>query len=188
MWKNHAAWMALGLCLAGSVAAWGQPGMGGGNAVNISAGKALINATDEEWKVISPLILNIVAARQAITVAQNGGTSNNAGGRMGPGGMGNGSFSGPGDTAAGDMGGRGGPGGGMNSGIVATPAAGSTTVTLTPEQAAAMAAEDAKVKEAATTQAIKKANAEILAAQKELRQLLTPEQQAVVVKAGYLPG
>ncbi|MGA2544330.1 MAG: hypothetical protein ABSG78_22490 [Verrucomicrobiota bacterium] len=76
--------------------------------------KSQIHATDEEWKVIGPILQSVVAARQtanyALAGAQgNAGFAGGNGGRGGPGG-------GFGRGGPGGGPGRGGPGGGLGRG------------------------------------------------------------------------
>jgi hypothetical protein len=91
-------------------------------AANLSGPESLrarLRASDEEWKLIEPLIRDVIAARQAVQTGFATGVSGNFGGNRGGGGamgifaalFGNDSFSGPGDSAGG-FGSRGwGPGG-----------------------------------------------------------------------------
>lgn len=130
------------IALALSAAAFAQPGMGrganmpGGNPTGfggLDAVKGQIRATDEEWKVIGPLLQSVVTSREAATfsLSDQQGNSNMPGmvggpnggppgfGGGGPGGFGGGdSFAepgafggGPGGGGRGGRGGRGGPGG-----------------------------------------------------------------------------
>ncbi len=88
----------------------GGPGGMGMNMVVIGPGlQAQIFATDEEWKVIGPLLLKASAARQLLDSARVDSTlevMNTVGGRGGPGGGGNDAFGGPGAHRGGRSGTR----------------------------------------------------------------------------------
>ena len=93
----------------------GGPGVMGGTDVAVLQGT--LGATNEEWKVIGPILERLVTDVQILDAASSGnlaadggaGFGGPGGGRGGRGGGGNDTFTGPGSTATGD---RGGPGGG----------------------------------------------------------------------------
>ncbi len=88
----------------------GPPGFGGRGSVDyLDNVKKQLKATDEEWKVVRPLLQKVVAARQ---VAEANRTMQGFGGGFGAGpGFGGGAFAGPNAGMGGPRGGRGGPGG-----------------------------------------------------------------------------
>jgi hypothetical protein len=94
-----------------------SPGASQGTALaNI---KTMLHASDEEWKVIGPKLQRVVAAYAAVDTRANELGSSGSGFMIGPGGfdgfggggpgLGNDSFSGPGDTGGFGRGGFGGP-------------------------------------------------------------------------------
>jgi hypothetical protein len=100
-------------------------GRGFQGATQFTDVKAQLRSTDEEWKVIAPLLQKVAIARQAADpAAGNGGPQGGPGGFGGPGGPGgrggrgrgggNDPFNGPANDTGGGRGMRGGPGrGGM---------------------------------------------------------------------------
>ena len=135
--------------------------------------KTQLGASDDEWKVLEPKVTKVMDAARA--------SSSGRGGFGGPGGPG------------GDRGGRtrGGDNGGTNGG---TPAP--TTPTSAVAQAAqelrtvvenkSSTPEECSQKLAAYRAAREKAKGDVMAAQKELKELLTPKQEAILVSSGTL--
>ena len=131
-----------------------------------------LGASEEEWKVLQPRIEKVQTAQRNYS----------SGGRGGFGGGG-----GPGGTGGRTRGGN--PGDAQPAAATTTPespvakAAGELrTVTENKEAAAA----DVKAKLDAYRAARAKAKEELAAAQKELTELLTPKQEAVLVSMGML--
>jgi hypothetical protein len=215
--------------------------------------KTKLHASDEEWKVISPMLRRVMTASAAAETRIDGSNSNGlgsfGGGMRGGPGFGNDSFTGPGDSSSfgrggpgfggrGDMGdmmggpGFGGPGmgggrggggrggmgdmmgggpgfggrGGMGDmgggpgfggpGMGGPPGMGggsvSNAITQKLGELKTMLAdpkatpEQLKEKIADVRSERKKATAELEAARKDLRQLLTQNQEAVLISLGYL--
>ena len=131
-------------------------GRGGGRVMDDVRIK--VHATEEEWKVIGPKLQKVVAARQIYDASRA--------------------------TAGAGFAGRGGGGGGgrwqadgVSQAYLDLRAAVDDPKT-TPEEV------QAKVK--AVREARLKARAEMEAAAKDLSELLTPQQEAILVSLGYL--
>jgi hypothetical protein len=122
--------------------------------------KEQLGATDEEWKVLSPKI-------EKVMIAQFAGFGGGRGGRGGPGGGGNG-------------------GGNNADNQPQTPVAkASADLRATLENKDAPA-DDIKAKLAALRDAREKVKADLQASQKELKEILTQRQEAVLVTNGML--
>jgi hypothetical protein len=183
-------------------------------ASGLDSVKSRIHASDEEWKVIGPCLEAVITARQIANYSLNNasGTQADSGagrnGRRGRGaGAGRDSFesldSGFGGSAG--RGGRGGAGGGgSGAGPVSNATSGAPSVatpgTLVADNPVGLALvelenavantnappQDIKEKVAAVRSAREKAKADLALAQKKLRLLLTPSQEAVLASLGYL--
>jgi hypothetical protein len=174
--------------------------------------KTKLHASDEEWKVIGPKLQRVIAASAAMETRIDGSSSSGFG--FFGGGMrgGNDSFSDPGDSGffgrggrsmggfgrggRGDMmGGRGSGAGLGGTGMGGPPGFGgssSNAITQKLTELQTMLAdpkttsEQLKEKIAEMRSARQKAKAELEAAQKDLRKLLTLNQEAVLISLGYL--
>lgn len=152
----------------------GQPGGQGGGPGGGRGGefrarmeemmKERLSVGEDEWKVIQPRIQNIMQAQ----MQSRGGMMAMFGGR-GRGGPGGG-------------GGQGGPGGDMPQSEVVKAAQELSTVLETKDSKP----EDVKAKLTALRQARDKARQEITKAQGELREIVTPRQEAVLVMMNVL--
>jgi hypothetical protein len=130
--------------------------------------KETLGATDEEWKVLAPKLEKVMtAAREA-----------RAGGMGGMGGFGPGGRGGPG-------GGRGGAPGAADTANQTPLAKASADLRTTLDNKSATAAEIEK-KLTAYRDARDKAQAALVKAQKELKELLTQRQEATLVMMGTL--
>ena len=130
--------------------------------------KQALGATDEEWKALQPKV------EKVMTASRNTRSFGGMGfGRGGPGG-----FGGPG--------GRGGPGGQAKDAASQTPVEKATSDLRTTLENQSASADEIKGKLAALRQAREKARADLVAAQKELRELLTQRQEATLVLMGTL--
>jgi Spy/CpxP family protein refolding chaperone len=168
----------------------GPPGgFGGafGQANRLDDVKKQLGATDEEWKVIGPKLQKVIAARQVLTPEVRAVGFGFA--AAPPFGAFGGGPRGGGDTRPGEgpPGGGQPPGGGFGPGPMATNAvtqaqAELKTVLDDPKHTAA----DVKEKVAAVRKARQKARADLDTAHKDLLQLLTAEQEAVLVSLGYI--
>jgi hypothetical protein len=166
---KRSGWMAalvLGLMLVLSGSAMAQDQGGRGNRGNFDPAqmrermmtrlKEQLGANDEEWKVLSPKV-------EKVMTAQNNSRS---GGGFG-----------------GGRGGRGGGGGGDNQ---PTTALGTASRDLRQALENNAPAEEINKKLAAYREARTKAREELASAQKELKELLTPKQEAQLVVNGML--
>lgn len=231
------------------------PGPGGAafnGAAALASVKTRIRASDEEWKIIEPMLRKVIAARLAMETGMNAGESADIGGRRGgfgppwgggpggPGGPGFGrdSFTGPNESGAGGFGppGFGPPGFGPpwfgpgqpasqersktpdssaksgtspdNSKATATnapapargpaggppPGFGGRDSAIAQAMAdlrtaaadAKISADDLKKKVAAVRTARQKAREKFEAAKKDLLELLTPDQEAMLLGLGYI--
>lgn len=129
--------------------------------------KERLSVGEDEWKVIQPRIQKIMMAQMQSRGGMFGGR-----GRGGPGGPGGG----------GGGGGQGGPGGDMPQSEVSKAAQDLSTVLESKESKP----EDVKAKLTALRQARDKARQEITKAQGELREIVTPRQEAVLVMMNVL--
>jgi hypothetical protein len=124
--------------------------------------KEMLGVTDEEWKALLPKLEKVMTAQRE---------SRSAGmGFFGPGGRG--------------PGGERGPGGDSNVNQSALAKATSDLRTTMEDKSAS--AEDIGKKLTALRQAKEKARADLAAAQKDLKELLTQKQEAALVLAGML--
>jgi hypothetical protein len=136
--------------------------------------KTQLGATDDEWQVLSSKIEKLLAAwNDVYRVGENGvnrgGGGGGAGGRGGRGG------------AGGAAGGRGGPGGNANSEVARALTELQTTLdntAATPEQIS--------LKLSQYREAKAKAVANLALLRKDLKDLLTARQEALMVTYGYL--
>lgn len=155
----------------------GGPGFGGGGFMRgpgmgnrLDDVKKQLGSSDEEWKVISPKLQKILAIRQALGPDVRGSA-----------------FGGP----PGDFGGPGpfGPGPG---GASAAASAGVTALIQAQADLKAAVGEpkhtaaEVQQKITAVRQARQKVMGDLTAAQKDLRELLTADQEAVLVSLGYV--
>jgi hypothetical protein len=186
------------------------------SASGLDSVKIRIHASDEEWKVIGPCLVAVITARQTAnyslsdssrTAAQSGAGRN---GRRGRGaGAGGDSFESLDSGFAGSVG-RGGRGGGGSGGAstAAGPVGGTTSGapavatpgTLVADNPVALALvelenalantntppQEIEERVATVRGAKEKAKADLALAQKKLRRLLTPSQEAVLASLGYL--
>jgi Spy/CpxP family protein refolding chaperone len=148
----------------------GFVGFGGGFAAanRLEDVKKQLGATDEEWKVIGPKLQKVTAARQALLAGPGAGGPQFA----------MGGFGGP-------FGGGGRPGGGPPAGgssVISQAQADLKTVLDDPKHTPA----EVREKVAAVRKARQKARGDLDAAQKDLLEMLTAEQEAVLVSLGYL--
>ena len=133
--------------------------------------KTQLGASDDEWKVLEPKVTKVMDASRA--------ASTNRGGFGGPGGPG------------GDRGGRT-RGGDTAGGTPAAPTTPATPVAQAAQELRTVAENKASTPEecaqklAAYRAAREKAKGEVVAAQKELKELLTPKQEAILVSTGTL--
>jgi peptidoglycan hydrolase CwlO-like protein len=129
--------------------------------------KEQLGTTDDEWKVLSPKIEKVMTARR--NSGGFGGFGLGGGGRGGPGGGGN----------------RGG-GGGAADDANASPVQKASRELRTALENKDTPAEEITKKLTALREAREKARAELAAAQKDLKEVLTPRQEAVLVTFGML--
>jgi len=127
----------------------------------MTAIKERMGATDDEWKVLQPKIEKVQTAQR-----------NARGGGFGFGGGGRGGNRGGGDAAA-----------APENQSAAAKASSELRTTLENKDASA---DDIKAKLAALREAREKGKAEVAAAQKELKEVLTQRQEAVLVTMGML--
>jgi hypothetical protein len=120
--------------------------------------KEQLGATDEEWKVLSPKI-------EKVMTAQFAGFGGRGGGRGGPGG---------------------GNGGGNADNQPQTPVAKASADLRAALADKDATADDIKAKLAALRDAREKVKADLQASQKELKEILTQRQEAVLVTNGML--
>jgi hypothetical protein len=167
---------------------FGPPGGPGGFGMGFAGPrledvKKRLGATEEEWKVIGPKLQKVLTARQVLTadaravaISAPGAPSPETPGGNGPGASGPGAGPGPG--------GRPGPGFGGDAGTnrISQAQAEFRAVLDDPKHTKA----ELQEKAAAVRKAREKVRAELLAAQKDLVQMLTSEQEAVLVGLGYL--
>jgi Spy/CpxP family protein refolding chaperone len=142
---------------------FGPPGGFGGGFVppRMDDVRKQIKATEEEWKVIEPKLKKVVAARQVLAVEVRATEF----GFGAPGGFGPGGFGGP------------------TGNNIITQAQGELKAVL-DDPKHTKAEVDEKV--AAVRKARQKARSEADAAQKDLLQMLTAAQEAVLVSLGYV--
>jgi hypothetical protein len=139
---------------------FGPGGFGGGFGGNpIEDVKKQINATDEEWKVIRPKLQKVVTARQVLTAAIPTANFGFGGPPFG------GGFGGP-----------------MGSNIITQAQADLKAVLDDPKHST----EEVKEKIAAVRKARDKARADVDTAQKDVLQMVTAAQEAVLISLGYL--
>jgi Spy/CpxP family protein refolding chaperone len=155
---------------------FGPPGPGafggpGGLPGRLDDVKERIGARDEEWKVIAPKLQKVIAARQVV----QGKAGPSMGGFGGP----PGARGGPGLGPPGAPG----PGGGPMAGDVISQAQAELQAVLNNPK---HSAEEVREKVDAVRAARKKARADLATAEKDLVQLLTAQQEAVLVSLGYL--
>jgi len=144
--------------------------MGGVGTVRLADVKKSIGATDEEWKVIGPKLQKIIAARQILTAEARGDAKGGAAPR-------------PNEAPAGaDAPRPAPPGGGGESNIITQAHADFKAVLDDPKHTK----DDLREAAAAVRKAREKARTELVAAQKDLRQLLTEEQETILLGLGYL--
>jgi hypothetical protein len=166
--------------------------------------KSQIRATDEEWKIIAPVLQSVITLRQTANEGLSGAQGDMGFGDMmgGFGGFGGGfgfgasdSFADPGGPGGFWGGGPGGSGGGGSggSGGGGSPVMGggqnAVALALTELRTALSTTNTAaEIKEqvAAVRTARQKARTDLAAAEKKLRSLLTADQEAVLVGLGYL--
>jgi Spy/CpxP family protein refolding chaperone len=146
----------------------GGPGGGGGNRFDPARMteymKEQLKAQDDEWRVIEPKLTKVVEAQRNAR-----GGMGMMGGRRGQGGPG---------------GGGGGPGGGGNQ--PATPLSTAQNELRTAIESDASSPEDIDKKLAAVRAARTDAQAKLEAARKDLKEVLTPKQEAQLVLLGIL--
>lgn len=149
----------------GAGGAGGRGGRGGFDpAAQLENIKTALVASDDEWKVLQPKIEKLIAANNEVQQGNRGGRGGaGGGGRGGRGGAGGG----PGGAAA---------GGAATSAVVAAL----NDLRTTLENAAAPA-EQITQKLTALRDARAKAAANLAAARKEVKDLLTTRQEAVLV-------
>jgi Spy/CpxP family protein refolding chaperone len=179
---NRANLLGLGALLAGLLVttssgmaqgAGGGQGRGRGNfdpeemrARIAERMKEQLKATEAEWKVIQPLLENVMAKQREATMGRFGGMAGFAGRGGGPGG----------------------PGGGDDNqrrprGQAASAETEALDQALGSESSSTA---DIKAKLASVREARKKAEAELKKAREELRQVLTLKQEARLVLMGTL--
>jgi len=120
--------------------------------------KESMGATDDEWKVLQPKIEKVMTAQRAMFAGRFGG----------------------------GRGGRGGAGGGDADNTPQTPIAKASSELRATVQNKDASADEIKAKLAAYREARDKARAELQAAQKELKEVLTQRQEAVLVNSNML--
>ena len=151
--------------------------------------KEMMGADEDEWKILSPKIERVQQLQRAATsrsgmsmlFGRNGSTG---GGGRGPGGS----------NPSRDFSRAGGPGGGGSgaSGGGNAPSAQQSPVEVKAKELQASvdnksaAADELKLKLAALREARAQAKADMLAAQEELRELLTVRQESILVMMGVL--
>ncbi len=159
-----------------------NPGPGGGGAntdfrqrMNERM-KAALQASDDEWAVIEPLLEKVETAQRATMAGRFGGF----GGRRGGGGPG-----GPGGGGAPAVSGTngGGGGGGRGPGRFDSPEADALRSALADSSTSP---EDIKTKLQALRDARKKAAADLETARGDLQKVLTLRQEATLVEMGIL--
>jgi len=148
----------------GGFPGFGPPGGMGG--IRLDDVKKAVAATDEEWKVLGPKLQKIVAARQVLATE---GRSLGARAPAEP------------RPAAGDAP-RPAPGAGAEANVITQAQADFKAVLDDPKRTKDELQEAA----AAVRKARDKARTDLVAAQKDLRQLLTEEQETILLGFGYL--
>ncbi|HVT89856.1 MAG TPA: hypothetical protein VHD56_13460 [Tepidisphaeraceae bacterium] len=151
----------------------GGPGGGGFGrgfdpAMMLDFIKQQLGASDDEWKALQPKVQKVIDTQQVANSGRGGR------GRGGPGG-------GPG---GGGPGGQGGPGGGFN--LPDNPVSRAMNELRTALQDTNTSSDTITAKLTALRSAREKARADLAAAQKDLKDLLTARQEAVLVTLGYL--
>ena len=130
--------------------------------------KEQLGTTDDEWKVLQPKLEKVMTARRDSFGGFGGGMFGGRGGRGGGGGRG-------GDQAQ----------GGQNDRPESKVMKAQNELNTTLENKSA-AADDIKAKLKAYRDAREKARAELQAAQKELKEVCSVRQEAVLVMTGML--
>jgi hypothetical protein len=128
--------------------------------------KEQLGTTEDEWKVLQPKIEKVMTARR-----NSGGFGGFGGGAGGRGGGGRG---------------QGGGGGGGGDDANASPVQKASRDLRTALENKDTPAEEITKKLAALREAREKGRAELAAAQKDLKEVLTPRQEAVLVTFGML--
>lgn len=161
----------------------GQPGRGGRGQFDpeqfrqqrAARMKELLGCTDEEWAALSPKLEKVQTLQRATSMGRGGAGMLFGGGRGGEGGRR-----------------RGGGDGGAGGGTAAAPAENTSPVAQKARDLQASLenkeakGEEIKAKLAALREARTKANADLKAAQEELRGLLTARQEGLLVVMGTL--
>ena len=93
----------------GGPGGFGGPGGAASGGGGLGSVKSQLRASDEEWKIIEPLLRKVISARQAVETGMNAGETGDFGGRRG-------GFGGFGGQPGRSPGGPGGPGGGPGGG------------------------------------------------------------------------
>lgn len=149
---------------AGGPGGGGRGGRGGGGVeAQLEQIHVALAATDEEWTVLQPKVSAVLAAQQEA----NSGRGGRGGG-----------------------GGRGGRGGGGPNGAAQTPESAVARAMQALRDALANAASNNDLinqRMLALREARARADASLVTAQKTLKELLTPRQEATMVTLGYLP-
>jgi hypothetical protein len=145
---------------------------GGFGTVRLDDVKKAIEATDEEWKVIGPKLQKVIAARQVLTT-ESRSADTKAAPRAEPR---------PNDAAPRGDGQRPAAGGAAEANIITQAHADFKAVLDDPKRTKAELQDAA----AAVRKARDKARTDLAAAQKDLRQLLTAEQETILLGLGYL--
>ena len=136
--------------------------------------KEQLGTTDDEWKVLQPKIEKVMTARR------------NSGGGGGGFGFGGGGRGGPGGGGRGNRDGGGGAGGGGGSDADQSPVTKASRDLRTALENKDTPAEEITKRLTALREAREKARAELTSAQKELKEVLTQRQEAVLVTFGML--
>jgi hypothetical protein len=163
---------------AGPAGSFGGPGgfpgggfgpPGGFGTVRLDDVKKAIEATDEEWKVLGPKLQKVIAARQVVTTESRSADAK-AAPRAEPR---------PNEAPAGQRPAAGGAG---EANIITQAHADFKAVLDDPKHTKAELQEAAAV----VRKAREKARTDLGTAQKDLRQLLTAEQETILLGLGYL--
>jgi len=141
--------------------------------------KTSLKVSDDEWKVLQPLIEKVGEKQRDVMSGRFGG---GFGGR-GPGGGGGG---GGGGNAGGNGGGNAGGGGGGDRGGRGRGGSEESQALRTALERESTSPDDIKAKLAAVREQRKKAAAELAAARAELLKVVTVRQEAVLVSMGML--